>query len=374
MKVILVSNTAGLLRSFYLPVLRALRGTGAEVVVATPQDDDAQVLIREGFRHAPLPITRALRFPARDLMAFVEILRLYRRERPDLVHHFTAKPIVLGSLAAKLVGIPCRMATFAGLGYVFAKASWLARVGQWLMLRIYRIVLDGRNSWVVFANPDDRELLLHHSVVANDRAVVVLSFGVDTRAFPFTPLPAGTPVVLCAARLLWDKGVGDFAAAAKLLRTRGVRARFLLAGWRDAAHPVAIPEAVLNAWQREGIVEYIGHCHDMVRLLKQSTIVVLPSKYREGVPQILIEAASIGRPVIATDVPGCREACVDGHNGRVVKPGDPEGLAEAMNQLLSNRRETEEMARRGRELAEGRFNLDRIVAETLRAYAAATPA
>jgi len=373
-KVILVSNTAGLLRSFYLPVLRALRGTGAEVVVATPQDDDAQVLIREGFRHAPLPITRALGFPARDLMAFVEILRLYRRERPDLVHHFTAKPIVLGSLAAKLVGIPCRMATFAGLGYVFAKASWLARVGQWLMLRIYRIVLDGRNSWVVFANPDDRELLLHHSVVANDRAVVVLSFGVDTRAFPITPLPAGTPVVLCAARLLWDKGVGDFAAAAKLLRTRGVRARFLLAGWRDAAHPVAIPEAVLNAWQREGIVEYIGHCHDMVSLLKQSTIVVLPSKYREGVPQILIEAASIGRPVIATDVPGCREACVDGHNGRVVKPGDPEGLAEAMNQLLSNRRETEEMARRGRELAEGRFNLDRIVAETLRAYAAATPA
>jgi len=276
-------------------------------------------------------------------------------------------------LAAKLTGVPTRISTISGLGYVFAKTSFLARAWQRLVLRLYRFVLRGRNSWIIFQNPDDRDLFLRRAVASTDRTAVILGSGVDTRAFPPSPLPNGVPIVLCAARLLWDKGIGEYVAAARVLRREGVSARFLLAGWHDSEHPAAIPESVIRGWHDEGVVEYVGHCKDMVGLLNQSTLVVLASKYREGVPRVLVEAASMARPLIATDVPGCREVCVDGINGRLVKPGDVASLATAIVGLVTDRSEAERLGRNGRKLVESAFDLQRVVTETLAVYAGAMP-
>ena len=157
-----------------------------------------------------------------------------------------------------------------------------------------------------------------------------------------------------------------------LTREEGLVARFLLAGWLDSEHPGAIPQAVITGWHAEGWIEYLGHRSDMVSLLKQCTLVVLPSRYREGVPQILIEAASIGRPMVATDVPGCREVCVDGVNGKLIEPGDAKQLADAIRDLVVNRGKAEEMGRRGRQLAETVFDVPHVVSATLQVYAAAT--
>jgi glycosyltransferase involved in cell wall biosynthesis len=374
MKIILVSNTAAYLFHMWLPLARALRDRGSEVVLAAPIDSDADALVAAGFRFEPLPLLRRIGAPWNELRTLASIYQLYRRERPDVVHHFTPKPMVYGSLAARLLHVSVRISTVAGLGYVFAKKGWLASVAQRLALRLYRFALIGRNSWVIIQNPDDRNLLLRHSVVSADRTALVRGSGVDSRAFPLSPLPPGVPVVLCAARLLWDKGIGDFVAAARLLREQHVSARFLLAGWHDSEHPVSIPKTIVEGWHNEGVIEYVGHCSDMASLLKQSTVVVLPTKYREGVPRILVEAASTGRPLVATDVPGCREVCVDGVTGTLIKPGDVSSLAAAIAELLANRSRAEDLGRNGRKVVESAFDLRLVVSETVAVYSAATMA
>jgi len=168
---------------------------------------------------------------------------------------------------------------------------------------------------------------------------------------------------------LWDKGIGEYVAAARVLRREGVSARFLLAGWRDSEHPGAIPESVIRGWHDEGVIEYVGHCKDMVGLLKESTIVVLASKYREGVPRVLVEAASMARPLIATDVPGCREVCIDGVTGTLVHAGDTAGLASAIAGMLANPTAAAQLGRNGRILVEKAFDLRRVVSETIAVYA-----
>jgi glycosyltransferase involved in cell wall biosynthesis len=371
-KVILLSNTAAYLRNMWLPLARALRERGADVVMAAPVDADVGALVGDGFRFEPVPLPRGIRWPWNEVRAFVRIVSLYRRERPDVVHHFTAKPIVYGSLAAKVAHVPVRICTVSGLGFVFAKTGALATFSQWLTLGLYRVALRARDSWTIFQNPDDRDLFVRRGVVFADRAGVVRSSGVDTDVFPLSRLPTGVPVVLCAARLIWDKGIGEFVEAAKALRAKGVNARFVLAGWRDAEHPAAIPATIIRAWHDEGVIEYLGHRSEMVGVLSGCTVVVLPSKYREGVPRILVEAASMGRPVVATDVPGCREVCVDGFNGRLVKPGDAIGLAAAIEELLADPAGAERLGRNGRRLAVEAFDLKRVVRQTVTFYTAAT--
>lgn len=372
MKVILLSNTAAYLRNMWLPLARALREGGADVVLAAPVDAEVAALAADGFRFEAVPLPRGIAWPWREARALLGIVSLYRRERPDVVHHFTAKPILYGSLAARVTGVPLRICTVSGLGYLFAKTGGLARTIQGLTLLLYRFVLRGRDSWAIFQNPEDRDLFLRQGVVCPDRASVVRSSGVDTGAFPLSRLPTGVPVVLCAARLIWDKGIGEFVEAAKALRAKGVAVRFLLAGWHDVEHPGAIPETVIRRWHDQGAIEYLGHCSDMTALLNRCTVVVLPSKYREGVPRILVEAASTGRPVVATDVPGCREICLDGFNGKLVKPGDASGLAAAITELLADPLDAERLGRNGRRLAEEAFDLRRVVSETVTFYTAAT--
>ena len=279
-------------------------------------------------------VERRVTNPVRETAAVARLARLYGRQGFTAVHHFTIKPVLYGSLAASVAGVPTTINTFSGLGFLFS-ADPRAAVLRVIVLPMLRRMLRRASAHTIFQNAADRDHFLVSGLVAADRALLIPGSGVDTRRYA----PAdrrvvdASPVVLMAARLLWDKGVGEFIEAARLLRTQGVRARFWLAGRVDGGNPACVPEETVEAWRREAVVELLGHREDMPVLLRQAAVAVLPS-YREGVPRVLLEAAATGLPLVATDIDGCRMVVKPGHNGLLVPAKDPRALADAIGLLI----------------------------------------
>jgi glycosyltransferase involved in cell wall biosynthesis len=232
---------------------------------------------------------------------------------------------------------------------------------------LYRIALGVRNLRVIFQNPDDREALLRLGGVTQEKAVIIRGSGVDLAQYPALPEAGGVPLVVMAARLLWDKGAGEFVAAARLLKDKGISARFLLVGDPDIHNRASVPPEVLASWQAEKIVELPGFRSDIAEIFARSHIVVLPS-YREGLPKVLIEAAACGRAVVTTDVPGCRDAIVPGKTGLLVPVKDAQALADAIRYLLEHPAERQAMGEAGRRLAEEAFDIRRVVDRHLEIY------
>ena len=353
--------------SHRLPLARAAKAAGYEVVVATRVSAHADAITAEGFKLVPIGLRRSGRNPWRELKAILEIVGIYRRERPDLVHHVALKPVLYGAIAARLAHVPAVVNALAGLGFVFASASRKARLLRPWVAGALRLSVDADDSALIVQNPDDRKMLVEAGIVKAARIRLIRGSGVDIRRFAPSPEPAGTPLVMLPSRLLWDKGVGEFVAAAGLLRERGAEARFALVGDGDPGNPATIPEGRLRAWQAEGAVEWWGRREDMPAVLSSAAIVCLPS-YREGLPKVLLEAAACGRPLVATDVPGCREIVIDGGNGLLVPPRDAPALAEAIGRLIKEPGLRADMGRRGRELVEAQFSEERVVAQTLAVY------
>ncbi|OIR06778.1 N,N'-diacetylbacillosaminyl-diphospho-undecaprenol alpha-1,3-N-acetylgalactosaminyltransferase [mine drainage metagenome] len=354
--------------SHRLPVARAAKAAGYEVVVATRVSAHADAITAEGFKLIAIGLRRSSRNPWRELGAILEIAGIYRRERPDLVHHVALKPALYGAIAARLARVPAVVNALAGLGFVFASASRKARLLRPWVVGALRLSIDAKGSALIVQNPDDRKMLVEAGVVRAARVRLIRGSGVDIRRFALSPEPAGTPLVMLPSRLLWDKGVGEFVAAAKLLRERGVAARFALVGDSDPETAAAIPVGQLQAWQSGGAVEWWGRREDMPAVLASSHVVCLPSYRGEGLPKVLLEAAACGRPLVATDVPGCREIVIDGGNGLLVPPRDAPALAEAIGRLLADPGLRAAMGRRGRELVETEFSEERVVAQTLALY------
>jgi glycosyltransferase involved in cell wall biosynthesis len=368
-RILLVVNVDWYFLSHRLPLARALRDAGCEVVVATGVERGCREAIeREGFRFVPLKLQRHLTAPWRELASAWELIRLYRRERPRLVHHVAIKPVIYGSLAARVTGVPIVINTIPGLGYTFLGVGLRGRVLRRAVSVAYRVALASRRVRVIFQNPDDRDLFVERHLVPAGRAALIRGSGVDVRAFSPSEEPPGDPMVLLAARLLWDKGVGEFVEAARQLRGRGQACRFVLVGVPDEENPKPVPEATLRAWSAEGIVEWWGLRDDMASVVRQASVVALPTYYREGIPKILLEAAASGRPIVTTDVSGCREIVRDGEDGLLVPPRDASALAEAIATLLHDRSLRERMGRRGREIAVSKFSEEAVMAATLSVY------
>jgi glycosyltransferase involved in cell wall biosynthesis len=296
------------------------------------------------------------------------LFRLYRGLKPDLVHHITHKPVLYGSLAARLVGVPAVVNAISGLGYAFVAEGWRADRRRQLMMTLYRMALRHPRMRVIFQNREDVALFEAAGVVRADQVVLIPGSGVDLSRFKPSPEPEGTPVVVLPARMLWDKGVGDFVAAARLLRQRGVVFRALLAGESDPGNPRSIPRDQLAGWAAEGAVEWDGYRDDMARVLADCHVVCLPSSYREGVPKALLEAAAAGRPIVTTDVPGCRDVVTPGENGLLVPPRNPAALAEALEMLIASPALRVRFGSRGRARAERDFGDAAVVTTTLRVY------
>jgi glycosyltransferase involved in cell wall biosynthesis len=353
--------------SHRLPVARAAREAGAEVIVATRVDRHADAIASEGFRLAPLSWRRRSQNPFPEVRALRDIIRLYRSERPDIVHHVAVKPAVYGGLAAALAGHPRQVIAIAGLGYVSTSTQWRARALRPIVRAVFRRVFDRPESRVIVQNPDDEAALAAAGTVDRARLHVIRGSGVDLERFSPAMPPKEPVTAVLAGRMLVSKGVCEAVEAARLLRGRGVRIRIVLAGEPDPENPESIGRSRLERWAREGIVDWCGHVADMPALWRGAHIGLLPS-YREGLPKTLLEAAACGLPLVATDVPGCREIVRDGENGVLVAVRAVAALADALERLAGDPELRRRMGERSRDLAQRHF-AERIVVEaTLSVY------
>jgi glycosyltransferase involved in cell wall biosynthesis len=369
-KIILFANTEWYLYNFRLALAQALRSEGHEVVLVSPPGKYSQRLEEAGFRWLSFPLSRRGTNPLAELATIWRLRNLYRLEKPDIVHHFTIKCVLYGSLAARLAGVRIRKSAvinaITGLGFVFIGQGWRAGGMRWLVKILYRIAL--KDTQVVFQNEDDRALFFEMGLVTESQACLIPGSGVDTARFKMEPARETLPVVVALpARMLWDKGVREFVEAAQILKAQGVPARFALVGDTDPNYPACVPEHQLNEWQSSGIVEWWGWQEDMVAVYRQADIVCLPS-YREGLPRTLVEAAACGRVLVAADVPGCRSIVRPGENGLLVPVRDGKALAEALCTLILDADLREKMGRCGREIVVREYSTERVLGDTLFLY------
>lgn len=322
--------------SHRLSLARAARDAGFRVTIATRVSEHGPRIEAEGFGLVPLSMTRRGRNPLGELAAIAELTRLYRRLRPDIVHQVAMKPVLYGSIAAIAARVPVIVNALAGLGYVFTTDNAKTRLLRPLLRAGFRAVLGHRRAHLIVQNQDDHGLFTRSGLVPPGRISLIPGSGVDCRGqFTAQPEPEGPVVATVVARMLWDKGIGEMVEAARLLRQRGQDLRILLVGKPDPDNPRTIPEDTLRGWQAEGVVEWLGHRSDIAALWAQSHIAVLPS-YREGLPRSLLEAAACARPLITTDVPGCRELVRHEVNGLLVPARDGVALADAVERLAKD--------------------------------------
>lgn len=342
---------------------------GWEVAVATRINapEHAEAIAAAGLRLVPLAINRRSLNPLRELGAVGELARLYRRERPDLIHHVALKPVLYGSLAAKRAGVPRWLNGLPGLGYVYASDEPKARLLRPLIGGLFRLLLDDRRSRVLLQNHDDAKFFAS-GIVTPERVHCVRGVGVDTVRYAPVPEPPGPPLAVLAARMLWDKGVAELVDAARLLRQRNVALRIALVGGPDPGNPRSVPEDVLRRWQADGLVEWWGQRTDMPEVWRQAAIAVLPTTYREGLPTVLLEAAATGRPLVATDMPGCREVVRPGETGLLVPPGDAVALADALERLATDAALRARLGAAARQAAETEFAVPVVTGLVLDLY------
>jgi glycosyltransferase involved in cell wall biosynthesis len=346
----------------------AIRAAGFDVAVATRVRAQGERIRDAGIELFPLELARRGKNPLTEFGTVRDIAAIYRAYRPHLVHHIAMKPILYGSTAARWCGVPAVVNELTGMGFLFTSTDVVRRVVRQPMWLAYRTSL--RTGRTIVQNRDDLALLVRKNIVDPARASIVYGAGVDTTRFAPSPEAPGDPLVVLPARMLTDKGVGEFVAAGRILRDQGVQVRLALVGTPDPANPAAIPEAQLRAWVGEGVVEWWGWRDDMLAVYAAAHVVCLPS-YREGLPRSLIEGAACGRPIVTTDVPGCREAVVDGTTGLLVPAEDGAALAEAIQRMVSDPALRHRMGAAGRQLALAKFGVDRVVADTLDVYDAA---
>ncbi len=365
MKIVLFANTDWYLYNFRLAHAQALRQRGDEVVLVSPPGPYGPQMQALGFRWLPFPLERRSLNPLKEIRAVVRLLGLYKREKPDLVHHFTVKCVLYGSLACLLLGIRSVVNSVPGLGYVFLGNGGTRKWLRGLIQLSYRMLL--KPTWVIFLNPDDKAVFLESHLVDPGRTTLIRGDGVDLRRFSPSPEPAGIPLAVLPARMLWDKGVGEFVAAARILRSKGSNARFALVGDSDNDNPASVDVSQLQEWEKEAVIEWWGWKENMNDVYAQAAVVCLPS-YREGMPKTLIEAAACGRPIVTSDVPGCREVVQNGVNGLLVPARDPGALAEALNDLLRNPNKRSQMGLQGRAIAEKEFSTESVISQTFALY------
>ena len=369
-KVLLFANTEWYLYNFRRSLALALQAQGYELLLISPPGPYGQKLRELGLRWEPVPMDRRSLNPLREARLLAWLVALFRRERPALVHGFTIKCAVYGSLAARVARVPARVNAVAGMGYVFTSADAKARMLRPLVRGLMHAALDGTNARLILQNPDDVALFERAGFVDRAHIRLIPGSGVDCSRFAgrAAPRDSAKPLrVLLATRLLWDKGVAEFVAAARQLRGEGRDLHFLLAGDPDPGNPAAVPEADVRAWHDEGVVEWLGHVDDMSALLSSVDMVVLPS-YREGLPKTLIEAAACGLPLVTTDVPGCREVVTDRVNGLLVPARDAIALAKAIARLHDDSGLAERLGAAARTKALGRFDERIVIAETIAVY------
>lgn len=384
MRIAILANTSWYLYNFRLSLMQAIIAAGHEVVAIGPADDYANKLVIAGIRHCPIPLAGASVNPFRELRTVWALHRVFRDEGVEMVLSYTPKGNIYGAMAAAMNGLPSAP-NVSGLGRVFTRRNPLT----WVVKQLYRFTF-GRAARVFFQNREDMESFVRIGFVDAGKAVRLPGSGVDLARFApdeqaATSCLAGPPpqagmgrfggrdrfVFLLVARLLWDKGVGEYVEAARKVRQKYSEAEFRLLGFLDVQNPSAIPRAQVEAWEKEGVVRFLGSTDDVLPHLRAADCVVLPSFYREGVPRTLLEAAAIAKPIITTDAPGCRDTVDNEVTGFLCRLRDADDLAEKMLRMIEmDRDRLETMGRRGREKMVREFDEQVVIQRYLDVVAA----
>jgi glycosyltransferase involved in cell wall biosynthesis len=363
-----VTNVAWFFISHRLPLACAAINRGWNVHVASDVETEAEIaeLRNTGVQFHRLHMIRGGLNPAREIACLWQLGRIIRHVRPDILHNVTPKPVIYGSWFARLLGIPGVVNAISGFGHVYATEARLMLLRR-LLDRAYAFALSPPNVRVVVQNDEDRAEVLRLCARAAENTRLIRGSGVDLEVFGRTEETQGEPMVLLPARMLREKGVLEFAAAARQLRSAGVAARFVLAGRVDTANPGGLSAAELGKLCASTGVEWVGDVRDMPWLYRESHVVCLPSYYREGVPKVLLEACASGRPIVTTDTPGCRDV-VAARNGLLVPPRNSSALAAAIHQLLIDPDQRKRMGEEGRRLAEREFGIRRVIEKHFKIY------
>ena len=358
-RIAIAINSSWNVINFRLGLVKALQGDGFDVVALTPEDRHSPQLTANGIAHVPIAMDKKGLSPVRDAVLLARYYRVLKDVRPDVLLAFTAKPNVYGSLAAHALGIAV-VNNVAGLGTAFVTERWLTKV----LRRLYRLAFR-RSKTVFFQNRDDMDMFVRGRIARRDQAVLLPGSGVDLERFrPAAPsAPRDDFRFILIARLLWEKGIREYVEAARLIRAAEPRARFQILGFVDVDNDAAVRPQDLDRWQSEGLVEYLGAADDVRPHIAAADCVVLPTFYREGMPRVLLEASAMGKPLITTDVAGCRDVVDDGRNGFLCAPRSAEALAEALLKMLRlSAAERESFSLAARSKAELEFDEAIIVA------------
>ena len=368
--ILLVANWDWVLYNFRLPLARVLVDNDLDVILVCPPGNYVKKFQEMGFNWHSWDLDRRSIYPWNELNSIIDLYKIYRDLHPAAVHHFTIKPILYGSLAARAAQVDLVINNFTGLGYLFSgarKAIWLRRI----VLPVLSQALNREGFHTAFQNNQDLSHLVSLGIVSKGDTTLIPGTGVNLEHYSpsrMKPDEGEAPAVIMAARLLWDKGLAEFIETAREIRRLRIPARFMLAGAPDLGNPDSVTEDDLEIWRNEGIVELLGHRSDMPDLLKQADIAVLPSNYHEGVPLFLLEAASTGLPLVASDIEGCRMVIDNGVNGYLIPQGNTQSLIDTLIPLLKDSQLRQRMGRESRKIAESRFDQQAILARYLNLY------
>ncbi|MBT3366385.1 MAG: glycosyltransferase family 4 protein [Nitrospina sp.] len=353
--------------SHRLSLARAAQKSGFQVTVLTRVNKYKDLIESEGFNLIPLELVRSSKNIFVELLCFLEIIKIFRREKPDIVHNVALKPILYGTWAARFSRVPCVVNLFAGITTKFHAKKWKSIILGTLVDLVFRFGFWNNNAYAIFQNSFDRKAFLDKNLLLEENTGIICGSGVSLTKFIDTPEPDGSPLVILASRMLWDKGVGEFVEAAKILKNEKISCRMILVGNPDPENPVPLPKDLILKWQSEGWIEWWEHREDMPEVFSGANIVCLPS-YHEGCPKVLIEAAACGRALVATDIPGCRTIVRHDENGLLVPVKNVTALADAIKFLVQSPKIRMQMGKRSREITVENFSEEKVIKETLDAY------
>jgi glycosyltransferase involved in cell wall biosynthesis len=364
-KLLMILNVDYFLVSHRLDVAIEAQRAGYEVHIAAKQTSSSKIIKSKGLFMHDLKIDRASTNVIDLIKTYFDILRILRKTNPDIVHLISIKPILIGGLALHFFkSNPLIVSSVSGLGYIFTNRGIISFFRRTIISLIYRISLSHENIKVIFQNKNDLNFISKIAKIRKKNSFLINGSGVDLKKFNFSNLPKNESIILFPARLVKNKGLREFIYAAEILRGSG---RFVISGMKDKESPDKISNKFLQSFIDNGTIEYWGYCKNMPEILKQSTLVVLPS-YREGLPKVLCEASAIGRPIITTDVPGCRDSIIENKTGLLIPARNSKILAKEIKNLLLDRNKMEYFGYNGRILAKEKFNIKAIVAEHLKIY------
>lgn len=357
MKIAIVLNTSWNIYNFRMGLVRSFLQQGHDVYTIAPRDRYSRLLEEQGCHYVEVRMDSRGANPLKDMALIGELYRIYKRVRPDVILHFTIKPNIYGSIAARLVNIPV-INNVCGLGTIFLNNNLVSLIA----ILMYRFSFRFPRN-IFFQNEDDMKLFIDKGLVRKNRSSLLPGSGIDLQRFR----PVGKKInekftFLLISRLIHDKGVLEYVEAARLLKEKGLTASFQVLGPKDPHHKRGIPLDIIEDWIRSGTIDYLGTTDDIASSISQADCIALPS-YREGAPRSLLEAASMGRPLIASDVPGCRQVVSDRENGFLCKPRDARDLADKMFEMANLTPEAlNTMGRKGRQMMEEKFD-EKIVIE-----------